>query len=129
MRIIETKAYQFNELSPEAQARAIKKWQDDEAGSGDNYWSEYVIEEAAHYDELPRDLPYHGFHGPGGNYGAHHLACDGKQYADVETGHDGGYLIHWNDATRQPDEPSLRRIHEYLAILESARQQLTTNQG
>ena len=92
---------------------------------------ELIDEEAnyAHYDELPRDLPYHGFHGPGGNYGAHHLACDGKQYADVETGHDGGYLIHWNDATRQPDEPSLRRIHEYLAILESARQQLTTNQG
>ncbi len=52
MRIIETKAYQFNELSPEAQARAIKKWQDDEAGSGDNYWSEYVIEEAVQQGKL-----------------------------------------------------------------------------
>lgn len=52
MRIIETKAYQFNELNPEAQARAIKKWQDAEASSGDNYWSEYVIEEAVREGRL-----------------------------------------------------------------------------
>lgn len=52
MRIIETKAYQFNELEPEAQARAIKKWQDAEASSGDNYWSEFVIEEAVREGRL-----------------------------------------------------------------------------
>lgn len=52
MRIIETKAYQFNELEPEAQARAIKKWQDAEAGSGDNFWSEHPLEEAAEQGRL-----------------------------------------------------------------------------
>ena len=89
---------------------------------------ELIDEEAnyAHYDALPRDIPYHGFHGVGDNYGSHNLACDGKRYADVETGHDGDYVILWNSQTNRPSAESLRRIRTYLAVLERSRQQLTS---
>lgn len=89
---------------------------------------ELIDEEAnyAHYDALPRDVPYHGFHSAGDNYGSHNLACDGKRYADVETGHDGDYVIHWNPKTNRPTAESLRRIRKYLAVLERSRQQLTS---
>lgn len=52
MREIIIKAYQFNELSPAAQKKAIEWWRDLESRSGDSFWSEFVIEEAVQQGRL-----------------------------------------------------------------------------
>lgn len=89
---------------------------------------ELIDEQAnyAHHGLLPRNVPYHGYHSVGGNYGSYNFACDGRRYAEVETGHDGDYVIHWNPRTQRPTAESLRRIRKYLAVFNRARQQLTT---
>ena len=88
---------------------------------------ELIDEEAnyAHYDELPTSLPYFGYHSPGGNYGPCNLACNGRKYADVETGHDGQYVINWDDKTNRPARKSLLRIRTYLKVYAQARQALS----
>lgn len=85
-----------------------------------------IDEEAnyAHYDQLPQDIPYHGYHGAGGEYGSHDLACDGQTYAEVESGRDGDYVVTWDDTTRQPSVKSLERIRAYLIVLAAAGKQL-----
>lgn len=81
-----------------------------------------VDEEAnyAHSGELPRDIPYYGFHGPGGNYGDGVCACDGKQLAEQETGHEGGFVVEWDDVRQRPSRPSLRAVRRYLAVCRKA---------
>ena len=46
-----------------------------------------------HCDDLPKDIPYCGWHGPGDNYGPQAFACDGKQYAEAETMNDGSLAV------------------------------------
>ena len=77
-----------------------------------------VDEEAdyAHCGNLPTDIPYHGFNGPGGNFGLGTFACDGKSFAEVETGHGGGFVVDWNHGTHRPFPRSLKSIHRYLQV-------------
>ena len=82
-----------------------------------------VDEEAnyAHSGNLPTDIPYHGFNGPGGNYGDGVCACDGKEYAEVETGHEGGFVVDWDKARQGPEPHSLRCIRRYLKVRNKVR--------
>ena len=77
-----------------------------------------VDEEAnyAHSGDMPTDIPYHGFNGSGGNFGQGSFACDGKTYAEVETGHGGGFVVDWNEHQQRPSMRSLRSIRRYLKI-------------
>lgn len=57
---------------------------------------EMIDEEAnyAHFGDLPTDIPYHGWHHEGGDYGPAEFACDGTTYAEWETGHGiSGYVF------------------------------------
>ena len=95
--------------------------------SPNSHLVELIDEEAnyAHYNSLPTDIPYHGDHGAGGEYGSYDLACDGQTYAEVETGHAGEFVIDWDETTRQPTPKSLQRIRQFFVVIESARKQLT----
>ena len=77
-----------------------------------------VEEEAdyAHSGNIPTDIPYHGFNGPAGNYGQGVVACNGKSFAEVETGHGGGFVVDWNEAKHRPSAQSLKNIRRYLKI-------------
>lgn len=79
---------------------------------------ELMDEEAnyAHHGDLPRDVPFLAEHGPGGNSGNGRVACDGQRYADVEAGHDGGFVIAWTRSTSKPNAASLRAVRDYLAV-------------
>ena len=81
-----------------------------------------VDEEAnyAHSGDLPTDILYHGFNGPGGNYGDGAVVCDGRCLAEVETGHDGGFVIVWDEARGHPTAESLRRIRRYVTVRKNA---------
>src|ERR1051325_8192342 len=59
-----------------------------------------VDEEAnyAHSGRMPTNIPYHGHNGAGGCYGESAFACDGERFAEVEAGHDGGYVVAWDAA-------------------------------
>ena len=63
MRIIETKAYKFDELSPEAQEKAIEKLWDCNVEFGD--WWNYTYEDAENVGLkiTDFDLDYHTIHG------------------------------------------------------------------
>ena len=77
---------------------------------------EMVDEEAnyAHYDEMPTNLPYSGHNGAGGTYGECSFACDGRRYAEVETGFGSGFVVQWDK--NRPTTESLRAIRRYLAV-------------
>ena len=77
-----------------------------------------VDEEAnyAHSGDLPTDIPYHGVHGAGYDYGSGAYACDGKELAEVERGHGGGFVVDWNEARRRPLPRSLRTIRHYINV-------------
>ena len=77
-----------------------------------------VDEEAnyAHSGKLPTDIPYHGFNGNGGNFGQGAVACDGSRYAEIETGHGGGFVLDWNEAKQRPSTRSLKSIRRYLQV-------------
>lgn len=71
-------------------------------------YAEMVDEQAnyGHYGELPTDIPFHGFHNAGGDYGAMEVACDGEYAVEWETGHTSGYVFHAdpNGAEEWPKE-------------------------
>lgn len=79
---------------------------------------EMIDEEAnyAHHGVLPAKVPFLASHGPGGNYGDGLIACDGQRYAEVEAGHDGGFVLHWDEKTNQPASESQAHVREYLAV-------------
>ena len=79
---------------------------------------EMVDEEAnyAHNGDLPTDVPFLASHGPGGNYGDGKIACDGNHYAEVEAGHDGGFVVRFDDTTNQPTQECLDGIRDYRAV-------------
>jgi hypothetical protein len=89
------------------------------AQEANNATSPFVVmvdEEAnyGHSGNLPTDIPYHGFNGPGGNFGDGVCACDGQVYADVDTGHGGGFVVDWDEEKQQPTPRSLETIRRYL---------------
>ena len=44
-------------------------------------------------EDMPMDIPWHGRSEAGDNYGPALHACDGKNFASVESGHHGGYVV------------------------------------
>ena len=79
---------------------------------------ELVDEEAnsAHNGDLPTDVPFLASHGPGGNYGSGLIACDGKCFAEVEAGHEGGFVLWWTKASNRPTAESVKSVQRYLAV-------------
>ncbi len=79
---------------------------------------ELIDEEAnyAHHGRLPADVPFLAEHGPGGNFGNGLVACDGHRQADIEAGHEGGFVIAWDVAEDAPVAGSLAAIREYRAV-------------
>ena len=88
---------------------------------------EMVDEEAnyAHYDEMPTNIPYSGHNGAGGNYGESSFACDGRRYADVETGYGSGFVAQWDTAKKRPTAESLRAIRRYLHVYDKVQKMFT----
>ena len=82
-----------------------------------------VDEEAnyAHSGDMHTDIPYHGVHGVGYDYGACAYACDGKTYAEVGRGHAGGFVVDWDETTRRPLPRSLRDVRRYLIVRDKVR--------
>ena len=70
----------------------------------------------AHTGNMPDNIPYQGFNGVGGNYGDGAFACDGKTYAEVETGHNGGFVVDWENTKQRPSLLSLNSICRYIKI-------------
>lgn len=75
----------------------------------------------AHADQMPANIPYYGIFGAGSCYGAGNIACDGKEYAEVETGHDGGFVVDWDYRKQKPQSKSLKRIRHYISVDKKAR--------
>ena len=97
---------------------------------------ELIDQEAnyAHHGKLPTAVPFLASHGPGGDYGAGEIACDGIHHAEVEVGHGCGYVVRWDDTTNQPSPECLDHIRDYLAIQHTVQQRFqalaaTSTQG
>ena len=88
---------------------------------------EMVDEEAnyAHYDEMPTNIPYSGHNGAGGEYGESSFACDGRRYAEVETGFGSGFVAQWDAAKKRPTAESLRAIRRYLHVYDKVQKVFT----
>jgi hypothetical protein len=69
---------------------------------------------------MPEDVPYLGWHGEGGDYGACQFACDGGKYAEAECIH-GCVLAVRVDDDGNPDKQAVRRMKQYLAVLKRAK--------
>ena len=76
-----------------------------------------------HCDDLPKDIPYCGWHGPGDNYGPQAFACDRKQYVEAETMNDGSLAVCVSDKGRL-DRRMLRWARKYQECLKRAREAL-----
>ena len=79
---------------------------------------EMVDEEAnyAHANDMPTNIPYYGINGAGDEYSAGGYACDGRGYAEVETGQGGGFELDWNFRYGLPMLQSILRVRRYLKI-------------
>ena len=84
---------------------------------------EMVDEQAnyAHCDKMPANIPYYGINGAGSDYNAGNIACDGKKYAEVETGQSGGFIVDWDYQKMKPRPQSLKRIRNYISVDKRAR--------
>ena len=85
---------------------------------------EMADEEAnyAHTDEMPTNIPYYGINGAGSNYAAGDSACDGKEYAEVETGQSSGFMVCWDYKKSRPTPQSLKNIRNFIKIQQRAKQ-------
>jgi hypothetical protein len=83
---------------------------------------EMVDEQAnyAHSGKMPTDIPYYGTNGSGSNYGAGDCACDGKEYAEVETGHGSGFMVSWDYKKSRPTPASLTNIRRFIRVHQRA---------
>lgn len=70
----------------------------------------------AHHGDLPTNVPFLASHGAGGNYGDGKIACDGNRYAEVESGHAGGFVVWWTQRSHRPTAHSLATVRRYLTI-------------
>ncbi len=74
----------------------------------------------AHTGEMPTDIPYYGINSAGDNYSAGDCACDGKEYAEVETGQNSGFIVAWDYKTSEPTPQSLDNIRHFIGIQQQA---------
>ena len=80
----------------------------------------------AHYGKLPTDIPYHGHNTAGSEYGPGVVACDGRTFAEAQTGHSGGFVIDVNDRTQRPSRRSLKSLRAYLQMRQRVRRALAS---
>lgn len=76
---------------------------------------EMVDEQAnyAHYEELPTNVPYFGFHGSGCEYGDMAFACDGRTLCYVDTNSQSDPMVRVNEATGRTSREDLRDYRLY----------------
>ena len=73
----------------------------------------------AHDGSLPIDIVYEGHHSPGGCFEGAQCACDGKEFALMPAGMDGGVIVVLTrDGKVQEDD--LNRWLKLMAVLERA---------
>lgn len=67
-------------------------------------------------DDLPRDIPFIGYHGEGYEYGSREFACDGNgTFMDAEKGQgNDGFVIHFDHQTREPKEGMIENVKAFL---------------
>ena len=82
---------------------------------------EMVDEEAnyAHANDMPKDIPYTAWNGPGSNYGDGKMACDGKTFVEVGANNDG-FVVDWDYKKSQPTRQSLKIIRHFIKIQQRA---------
>jgi hypothetical protein len=71
--------------------------------------------DAADTDDLPKDVPYFGYHGNGGDYGSGVFACDGSEFVECESDHDG-YPTARVNGDGEVDEETLRVARSYVQV-------------
>jgi hypothetical protein len=79
---------------------------------------EMVDEEAnyAHANDMPADIPYYGYNSAGGHYGDGQIVCDGKEYDEMETGRDGGFVVVWDYRNKKPTKQCLANIRRFIVV-------------
>lgn len=102
--------------------------QEHTAGS---FSEEMVDEEAnyAHHGDMPADIPYHGWHASGGDYGPMDFACTGHEFDEWEAGHgNNGYVF-----ANEPGESNaawieeVARFHAFRKIRDAAHKIVDTD--
>jgi len=73
----------------------------------------------AHTGELPTNIPYSAYNGPGSEYGECKMVCDGEEFVEVCATRDG-FVVDWDFKADQPTEKSLAQIRHYLAVQKRA---------
>jgi hypothetical protein len=95
--------------------------QDENAGPGLVEMTDHERNGGTCYGEdWPTDIPYTGSAGNGDQYDGCEFACDGKEYREVSTGIQGGYLVEWDAKLNEPGDRSLAAIRLYHDVNERA---------
>ena len=68
----------------------------------------------AHYNEMPNEVPYFGWHGAGGEYGSCAFACEGNGYVDADMDANGELVVRVSDRG-QPSKTDLKMVRRYVA--------------
>ena len=86
---------------------------------------EMTDEEAnyAHDGKMPTSIPYYGWHGAGGDYGACAFACDGRKLVFTDTNNDSEPTIRVSQGGR-PVKGDLAAFRGYEACEKMARKML-----
>ncbi len=76
-----------------------------------------VDEEAnyAHSGDMPKGVPYYGFHGAGGDYGSCEFARLSEENETVGCTHNGGPAVEVDD-DGNPKQPQLERVRNYQRL-------------
>jgi hypothetical protein len=75
-------------------------------------------------EDLPRHLPFTGWHGAGDCYGGMAFASDGERFAEVQTTHDDELCVLVNEVTGEPVPESVERMRHFLAVQRTAKTKL-----
>ena len=78
----------------------------------------YMVDEEANYahaSNLPENVPYVAVFGSGSSYGPGEIVCDGERSVEVATGHEGGYVLNFDEAGT-PDPRDIEHIRDFLEL-------------
>lgn len=95
-----------------------REFEDEVANAGDCielYHSEMTPDTSL----MPDTIPYIYTHGYGHEYGPWEAVCDGTEKSEREQGHDGGYVLFWDQR-----ETSLQAIEKHVALKARVQQML-----
>jgi hypothetical protein len=89
---------------------------------------EVVSDEAnyANYEELNalggKGIPFHGYHGEGGCYGASRFASDGREVLWITCHHDSNIVVRFNEKEMKVIDEDIDEARHYLEIETKARE-------